>query len=66
LGSLSPIEYRRSLGLSVQSAPQLKRRFLDELSGGQRQRAFVAIVLAQDTDYMLFDEPLVRLRVDAE
>ncbi|MFC7879252.1 ABC transporter ATP-binding protein [Isoptericola sp. NPDC057391] len=36
-------------------------RFLDELSGGQRQRAFVAMVLAQDTRYMLLDEPLNNL-----
>jgi iron complex transport system ATP-binding protein len=36
----------------------LAERFLDELSGGQRQRAFVAMVLAQDTDYVLLDEPL--------
>ncbi|MCC6674916.1 MAG: ATP-binding cassette domain-containing protein [Thermomicrobiales bacterium] len=36
----------------------LRERFLDELSGGQRQRAFVAMVLAQDTDYLLLDEPL--------
>ncbi|PZN08091.1 MAG: iron ABC transporter ATP-binding protein [Bacillota bacterium] len=33
-------------------------RFLDELSGGQKQRAFIAMVLAQDTDYVLLDEPL--------
>ena len=33
-------------------------RFLDELSGGQRQRAFIAMVLAQDTKYVLLDEPL--------
>lgn len=39
----------------------LADRFLDELSGGQRQRAFVAMVLCQDTDYMLFDEPLNNL-----
>jgi iron complex transport system ATP-binding protein len=36
-------------------------RFLDELSGGQRQRAFVAMVLAQDTEYVLLDEPLNNL-----
>ncbi|MYZ46787.1 ABC transporter ATP-binding protein [Propylenella binzhouense] len=36
----------------------LQERFLDELSGGQRQRAFVAMVLCQDTDYVLLDEPL--------
>ncbi|WP_426756752.1 ABC transporter ATP-binding protein [Myxococcus sp. Y35] len=41
------------MGLSA-----LADRFLDELSGGQRQRAFVAMVLCQDTDYVLLDEPL--------
>lgn len=39
----------------------LSHRFLDELSGGQRQRAFVAMVLCQDTDYILLDEPLNNL-----
>ncbi len=40
---------------------ELTDRFLDELSGGQRQRAFVAMVLCQDTDYVLLDEPLNNL-----
>ncbi|KFC71760.1 Iron(III) dicitrate transport ATP-binding protein FecE [Devosia sp. LC5] len=40
---------------------ELSERFLDELSGGQRQRAFVAMVLCQDTDYVLLDEPLNNL-----
>ncbi|MGJ3508011.1 iron ABC transporter ATP-binding protein [Enemella sp. A6] len=40
---------------------QLQGRYLDELSGGQRQRAYVAMVLAQDTDYLLLDEPLNNL-----
>ena len=40
---------------------ELSHRFLDELSGGQRQRAFVAMVLCQDTDYVLLDEPLNNL-----
>ena len=39
----------------------LEHRFLDQLSGGQRQRAYVAMVLAQDTDYLLLDEPLNNL-----
>jgi iron complex transport system ATP-binding protein len=39
----------------------LQFRYLDQLSGGQRQRAFVAMVLAQDTDYVLLDEPLNNL-----
>ncbi|WP_432562210.1 iron ABC transporter ATP-binding protein [Kineococcus sp. SYSU DK003] len=41
----------------------LEHRFLDQLSGGQRQRAFVAMVLAQDTEYVLLDEPLNNLDV---
>lgn len=40
---------------------ELEDRFLDQLSGGQRQRAFVAMVLCQDTDYLLLDEPLNNL-----
>lgn len=46
----------RYLGLE-----DLQGRFLDELSGGQRQRAFVAMVICQDTDYVLLDEPLNNL-----
>ena len=30
---------------------------IDELSGGQRQRAWLAMVLAQQTQYVLLDEP---------
>ncbi|MBX2830554.1 MAG: ABC transporter ATP-binding protein [Rhodospirillales bacterium] len=41
----------------------LSGRFLDQLSGGQRQRAFVAMTLCQDTDYMMFDEPLNNLDI---
>ncbi len=36
----------------------MQHDYLDELSGGQRQRAFIAMVIAQDTDYILLDEPL--------
>lgn len=39
----------------------LENRFIDELSGGQRQRAYVAMVIAQDTEYVLLDEPLNNL-----
>ncbi|MDO5092721.1 MAG: ATP-binding cassette domain-containing protein [Propionibacteriaceae bacterium] len=40
---------------------EIADRFIDELSGGQRQRAYVAMVLAQDTKYVLLDEPLNNL-----
>lgn len=39
----------------------LEHRYLDQLSGGQRQRAYVAMVLCQDTEYVLLDEPLNNL-----
>lgn len=39
----------------------LAGRFLDEVSGGQAQRAFLAMTFAQDTDWLLLDEPLNNL-----
>lgn len=41
----------------------LENHFIDELSGGQRQRAFIAMVIAQDTDYILLDEPTNNLDI---
>ena len=38
-------------------------RFIDEMSGGQRQRAFIAMVLAQDTDVIFLDEPTNNLDI---
>ena len=39
----------------------IQDKYLDELSGGQRQRAYIAMIIAQDTDYILLDEPLNNL-----
>ncbi|MGE9699688.1 ABC transporter ATP-binding protein [Acinetobacter baumannii] len=44
------------LGLS-----SLRHCYLDQLSGGQRQMAFLAMVIAQQTDVLLLDEPLNNL-----
>ena len=41
----------------------MEHRFLDELSGGQRQRAYIAMVIAQDTEYVLLDEPTNNLDI---
>ena len=39
----------------------LKKRYPHELSGGQRQRAYIAMVIAQNSDYIFLDEPLNNL-----
>ncbi|MED4534260.1 ABC transporter ATP-binding protein [Metabacillus fastidiosus] len=39
----------------------LQDKYIDELSGGQLQRAYIAMVIAQNTDYILLDEPLNNL-----
>ena len=42
---------------------EFEDRFLDELSGGQRQRAYIAMVIAQDTEYVFLDEPTNNLDI---
>lgn len=42
---------------------QMQNQFIDELSGGQRQRAYIAMVIAQDTEYVLLDEPTNNLDI---
>lgn len=41
----------------------IQNSFIDELSGGQRQRAYIAMVIAQDTEYILLDEPTNNLDI---
>ncbi|WP_049437504.1 ABC transporter ATP-binding protein [Staphylococcus hominis] len=40
---------------------EIKDRNIKTLSGGQRQRAYIAMTIAQDTEYILLDEPLNNL-----
>lgn len=39
----------------------IRHKYIGHLSGGQRQSAFIAMVVAQNTDYILLDEPLNNL-----
>jgi iron complex transport system ATP-binding protein len=41
----------------------LRSKPVSDLSGGQRQRAFIAMVLAQDTPYVMLDEPTTFLDI---
>jgi len=49
------------VALTETSLLELSDRSVDSLSGGQRQRAWIAMVLAQDTEYILLDEPTTYL-----
>lgn len=61
-GNLSCLDREKvAQALDFLSLTEMKDSFIDELSGGQRQRAFLAMVVAQDTDYILLDEPLNNL-----
>ena len=42
--------------ISYMELEEFKERFVDELSGGQRQRAYIAMVIAQDTEYILLED----------
>lgn len=43
--------------LETVTLTDMKDKLVSALSGGQRQRAFVAMCIAQDTPFVLFDEP---------
>ena len=49
--------------ISYMELEEFEDQFIDELSGGQRQRAYIAMVIAQDTEYILFDEPTNNLDI---
>jgi iron complex transport system ATP-binding protein len=49
--------------LAATGIADLADRPVEELSGGQRQRAWIAMVLAQQTDVVLLDEPTTFLDV---
>lgn len=43
---------------------ELREQFVSELSGGQRQRVWLAMILAQNTPYLLLDEPTTYMDIN--
>lgn len=56
---------KRDAAIAQFGLEPLAERPIDTLSGGQQQRAYLAMVHAQDTDYLLLDEPLNNLDIAA-
>ncbi|MDQ0219691.1 ABC transporter ATP-binding protein [Peribacillus cavernae] len=54
-------EQKVEAALAATGLVELKDRPVDTLSGGQRQRAWIAMTLAQDTEFLLLDEPTTYL-----
>lgn len=52
-----------SKAIAYMELEEFENQFIDELSGGQRQRAYIAMVIAQDTEIILLDEPTNNLDI---
>lgn len=54
-------EYQVNQAMQLTKTQDYASQFLENLSGGQRQRVWIAMVLAQNTPYILLDEPTTYL-----
>lgn len=63
-GQLSKADYEAiACAMEAMGIAKLADKSVDSLSGGQRQRVWIALVLAQDTDILLLDEPTTYLDI---
>lgn len=61
-GRLTALDERKvNRAIAYVGLEDMQDKQINALSGGQKQRAFIAMVIAQDTDYILLDEPLNNL-----
>ncbi len=64
LGRFSAQDRERvEAALELAGMESLQERLVDTLSGGERQRAWLAMLIAQDSDCLLLDEPISELDV---
>lgn len=63
-GQLTKKDYEViACAMEAMGIADLADKAVDSLSGGQRQRVWIALVLAQDTDILLLDEPTTYLDI---
>ncbi len=61
-GKLTPQDWKHvDEAIAYMELQDMQHKYLDQLSGGQNQRAYIAMVIAQNTTYILLDEPLNNL-----
>ncbi|MFH0423243.1 ABC transporter ATP-binding protein [Streptococcus sp. A11] len=63
-GRLTAVDYEHiNQAISYMELENFRHRPIDQLSGGQLQRVNIAMILAQDTEIILLDEPLNNLDI---
>lgn len=61
-GHLNEKDYQKiEEAIALMDLSSIRDAYIDEISGGQRQLVFLAMIIAQDTEYILLDEPLNNL-----
>jgi len=67
LGAFSALDRDKvAAALDITGSAPFADRLVASLSGGERQRSWIAMMLAQDADCLLLDEPISALDVGAE